>query len=133
MTETKVKKARLLVGDAFSFVKSMEANKALAEVTLDDLLVELIKRNGESSKSNENRYNPYSYTAGANKPSEMTTVSEYGPAGNPISGTPFNNPTKLDRLLALKQEVRATIADIKKEAPDDADYEDAGSDIISPN
>lgn len=115
--ERKYRKARELLSDAFTFVRSMEANKAMSEVTLDDLLMELIDRNGESSKSAQKKYNPYAYNEKAAEPMSMPTVTQSGPAGNPVSGTDFSNPTKMDRLLALESAIESTVDQIKSEEP----------------
>lgn len=119
--ELKVRRIASLISDAFAFVKGQEVNKALSEVTFDDLLEELIQRNGDSDRSNKYKYDPYAYNEVGDEPAEMPTVIESEPQGNPVSGTSFKNPTKLDRLLALKNAIEEQVEAVKKEEiPEDA-------------
>jgi len=109
------RRLRVAVSDAFAFVRSAEANKALATVTLEDLIGEVIARYGESDGSNASQYNPYSFDP---------STSEEAPAGeqttersNFIGGFSLDRPTKLDRLVALENELGAIIEEIKSKEP----------------
>lgn len=122
---------RAVLSDAYAFVRSVEANAALATVTLEELMGDQIKRNGEEELSNAAQYNPYSYdpekTDGAGTEPEERA--------NFLGGTDTNQPTKMDRVLAIKSELTAVIEEIKAMKPievaDAAEYADA-SEVAAP-
>jgi hypothetical protein len=107
------KRIRAILADAYSFIRSAEANQAVAAVTQEELISDQIKRNGESSKSKEAKYDPYSHDPEKAKPSG----EEPPPRANFASGTDTGLPTKLDRLLALKNELEGAIDEVKKLSP----------------
>jgi hypothetical protein len=121
------RRLRAAVSDAFAFVRSVEANKALATVTLEDLIGEVISRYGESDSSNASQYNPYSFdpSKSEEKPAGEQTTERV----NFIGGFPLDRPTKLDRLAALDSELGAIIKEIKTmetiEVADADEYTDA--------
>lgn len=129
-----LKAMRLLISDAFSFVRSQESNKALASVTLDQLMAEQIARNGESSESQESVYNPYDYVpkAEAEVPSS-TSSSKVSPAfttgisaQRSEDGT-YLAPSKLDRLEAIKatlNEAINTYAELEQEFTEEMDEQE---------
>jgi hypothetical protein len=114
---------REVLADAFTFVRSAEANQALAAVTLDDLIEEHIGRNGESADSNAHKYNPYSYDPAASPPAGTKP-----PPRVAVSGTTATAPTRLDRITAIHNELQVVIADIRARPPvevaDAAEYTD---------
>ena len=118
------RKLRDVVADAYAFIRSVEANQAFATVTLEELMGDQIKRNGESSRSNAAQYNPYSYIPGTELPAGL----EPGERANFLGAADTGNPTKFDRILALKNNLTDTINDIKKlttvEVADVGEYTD---------
>jgi hypothetical protein len=131
-----VARLRLVLNDAFAFVRSAELNKELSSVTIEDLMSELIARNGESDKSKSGEYNPYS-TGGEETVASEDTPETQTPVdpGNYITGTEALNPTKMDRLMALKDEIADTVAAVKaydpSEIADAEDYTDAETVSVS--
>ena len=121
------RRLRAAVSDAFAFVRSAEANKALATVTLEDLIGEVIARYGESDSSNAAQYNPYSFDP--SKTEEKPAGEQTTERVNFIGGFPLDRPTKLDRLVALENELGAIIEEIKSMEPvevaDADEYPDA--------
>lgn len=128
----KVRRIAVLISDAFAFVKGQEVNKGLSEVTLDNLLEELIIRNGDTERSDKAKYDPYNYNVQGDDPADMPTVTEPAPKGNPISGTPFKNPTKMDRLLALKNSIEQQVEAVKKEEIPKDLYDESSEGIVPP-
>jgi predicted transglutaminase-like cysteine proteinase len=112
------------LADAFSFVRSQEANQALAGVTLDQLIAEQIARNGESSASQKSVYNPYSYdTASDAEPESSPVSSEVSPAfvtgvNAQVKDGVLLAPTKLTRLEAIKETLNEAINSIKDIDPE---------------
>lgn len=118
------KRLRSILNDA---VRSYEATANLAKATLEDLMAEQVARNGSSKASDKEKYNPYAVPTveedGSN--SESTPeVPDYPTTGVFVSGTPASNPTKMDRLLAMKNEVDAAVESAKKFVPEVEDYEE---------
>jgi hypothetical protein len=109
------RKLRSVLADAYTFVRSAEANKAFSTVTLEELMGDQIKRNGESKLSNANRYNPYSYDP--KKPPVLGTQPQE--KTNLLGGSDTGRPTKLDYLLAIKNELTDAITSIKSLPPSD--------------
>jgi hypothetical protein len=103
-----LKAMRLVIADAFTFVRSQEANQAIAGVSLDQLIAEQIARNGESDPSAKSVYSPYDYATSpdAEEPSS-TSASEVSPAFS--TGIDTTTPTKLDRLEAVKGSLNEAI------------------------
>lgn len=116
-----LRKIRAILGDSHTFVRSMEANRDLESVTMEDLMEEQIQRNGEQDGSNLKEFNPYAY-----EPGEATPSGNDPPRiGNFVSGTDAANPTKLDRVTALENVISATVSQLKEMEPEDiADVED---------
>lgn len=129
--QKRIGKLRAVIGDAITFVRSAEINQALSSVTIEDLMAEQIARNGESKKSEERKYDPYGFVAG--KPqdasNDFASVSKSSPPGNFVSGTNIDNPTKIDRLMAIKNQIEGTVEAMRsydpKELADVEDYSDA--------
>lgn len=105
------RRLRAAISDAFAFVRSAEANKALATVTLEDLVGEVITRYGETVDSNASQYNPYAFDPA--KAEEQPSGTKPTERANFIGGFPLDRPNKLDRILALEAELGAIIDDIK--------------------
>jgi hypothetical protein len=99
-----------VLADAFTFVRSVEANRAIAAVTLDQLINDQIKRNGESSDSNNSRFDPYSFDPNATPPAGNQPIT----AANFAGGADTNAPTKIARLLAIKNNLSAVVTELKK-------------------
>jgi hypothetical protein len=127
----KSRRLRAVLSDAYAFVRSAEANQALATVTLEELMGDQIKRNGDSDESSAHQYNPYAYD-----PDKKAPAGE-GPEAraNFLGGSDTNRPTKLDRLLAIQNELSAVIEDIRKTSPTDVasggEYQDL-SEVAAP-
>lgn len=99
-----------VIADAYSFVRSEEANAALAAVTLEQLIGDQILRNGESERSNKAQYDPYSYDP---KKKEAAS-SEPTKRANFPGGSDTDRPTKLDRVLAIVNNVKDVVSHIKQ-------------------
>lgn len=119
MAEETIRRIRDVIADAYSFVRSMEANAAFATVTIEELMGDQIKRNGETSRSNSSQYDPYSYDAKKNKPAS----SEPSKRVNFLGGSDTYRPTKIDRILAIQNNLSAVIDQVKTLEP----YEVAGA------
>jgi hypothetical protein len=107
------RRLREVVSDAFAFVRSAEANQALATITLDDLINDQIKRNGETALSNAAQYNPYSH----DPKEDGAAGGEPAERANFLGGSDTGQPTKLDRVFALQNELTAVITEIKAMEP----------------
>jgi hypothetical protein len=116
----RVRKIVEVVSDAFAFVRSAEANAALATVTLEELIGDQIKRNGESANSNSNQFTPYDYESGRETP-----AGDEAPRANFLGGSDTARPTKIDFILAVQNELSAVIEDIKANPPDVVEYSEA--------
>jgi hypothetical protein len=93
----------------------MEVNSAFATVTIEELMGDQIRRNGESKTSNASQYNPYSYDETKTKP-----VGKEPPKRvNFLGGSDTYRPTKLDRILAIQNEISTAITELKKTKPED--------------
>lgn len=112
---------RQVLSDAFAFVRGVEANKAIASITLDQLIEDQIARNGESVASNNSRYDPYTYD-----PNQQTPASEErSEPVNYAGGSDTGAPTKLEKLSALKEAVNAVVDDLTQGDPlEIADFEE---------
>lgn len=119
-SKRKVRRILEVISDAFSFVRSAEANAALATVTLEELIGDQIKRNGETAKSNSNQFTPYEYESGKESP-----AGEEAPRANFLGGSDTARPTKIDFILAVQNELSAVIDDIKANPPEVVEYSEA--------
>lgn len=115
MSDEAVKKVREVLADAYSFVRSMEANASFATVTIEELMGDQIKRNGESSASNASQYDPYNYNTKKTSPAS----AEEAKRANFLGGSDLLRPTKLDRVLAIQNSLNSLISDLKKSEPAD--------------
>jgi len=114
------RKLRTIVADAFAFVRGAEVNKALADVSIEDLMGDQIKRNGDSAAANAGQYNPYKFEAGKDLPAGTETTER----ANFLGGADTQRPTKRDRIVAIQNELNDAIDEIKKiEIVDVADAE----------
>jgi len=125
-TEPKTaRRLREVVNDAFAFIRSAEANQALATVSLDELLDEQIRRDGESQPSNGNQFNPYGYDPTEPQPA----TEEPAERANFLGAADGNRPSRLDRITAIQNELTAVIDEIKNMDPvdvaDPQEYADA--------
>lgn len=100
---------RKALSDVFTFVRSQEANKSIQAVTFAQLISEQIDRNGDTDRSNAAQYNPYSFEPGALEPATSRPLTR----ANYLSGTDTNNPTKLDRVLAIQNTLSALVDQVK--------------------
>lgn len=103
------RKLRAVISDAYSFIRSEAVNRALATVTFETLMGEQIARNGESAKANSSQYNPYSHDPSKPAPEGV----EPGKRVNFAGGSDTNRPTKIEMILALKNEIDAVVDQIK--------------------
>jgi len=107
-----VRKQRFLrrtLSDLVFFVRSQEANKAIAAVTFEELMQQHINRNGDSPDGDRGQYNPYSWDPENPQPATSRPFT----SGNYAGGADVYQWTKLDRVKALKNEVQAVIAEIR--------------------
>jgi histidinol dehydrogenase len=102
------------LSDLFVFVRSQEANKAIAAVTAEDLIQEQVKRNGDTALSNTTKYNPYAFDFSKPPPQSQQPLDR----ANFLSGSDINLPTKMDRLVAIENEMDKLIQDVKNIPPD---------------
>jgi len=134
---TTSRRVREVISDAYSFIVSAEANKALASVSLEDLMGDQIKRNGETALSNASQFNPYSFDENGNIPASEEPEERANFLG--VVDTSVvkvgeeevqSEPTKLDRILAIQGELSSVIQEIKATKPvqvaDAETYVDAG-------
>lgn len=103
------------LSDIFTFVRSQEANKAISSVSVEDLIQEQIKRNGEEALSNEIQYDPYAFDLSKPPPKSQQPFAR----ANFLSGSDVNLPTKMDRLLAMENVVADLVKQVEKIDPDD--------------
>jgi hypothetical protein len=104
------KNVRQIVADAYTFIRSAEANKAISAVTIEQLMNDQIKRNGDTTLTNKSQYNPYSYD-----PDKSLPVSEAPTDYSSFIGmADTNKPTKIDRITALKSVIDGMVDGIKK-------------------
>jgi hypothetical protein len=106
---------RNIIADAFSFVRSAESNQAFSTVTIEDLMADQIKRNGETATSNKTQFDPYSYDPSKPAPAGQ----EPQKPANFTGGTDTGRPSKLDFILAIKNNLSGAIASIKSMPPED--------------
>lgn len=104
------RKLRAVISDAFSFIKSREANAALATVTFESLMSEQIARNGESDGSESSKYNPYAHDPENPLPSGL----EPGERTNFAGGSDTGRPTKIEMIQALQNEIDAVVDEVKQ-------------------
>jgi hypothetical protein len=111
---------RAIISDAYAFVRSVEANQAFATVTIEALIDDQIKRNGESTDSNAAQFNPYSYDPNEQSPAGL----EPNEPANFLGGTDTGLPSKLDWLTAIENELGNAIEQIKVDPIDVAEPEE---------
>jgi len=102
-----------ILSDAYAFIRSAEANQAVAAVTQEELISDQIKRNGESSASKGSKYDPYSFDPANPNPEGQKPP----PRAYFVGGSDTGMPTKMDRLLALKNSLESAIDEVKKLSP----------------
>lgn len=125
------RRVRAVLSDALAFVRAAEANKAIAAVTIEQLIGDHIKRIGDTKSSASSRYNPYSYDPNDPPPAGKEPEGR----ANFIGGSDLGRPTKLDIILALKNEIDAVVDEIKGVEPsavaDAEEYEDGVADYTA--
>ncbi len=104
------RRLRAIVADAFAFIRSVESNKALATVTVEDLMGDQIKRNGESGKSSSKQFDPYAFDSNGELPDGVDPAKRANFAG----GSDTNRATKRDRIIAVESEISDVVREIKK-------------------
>lgn len=119
------RRIREILSDAYAFIRSAESNAALATVTLEELMGDQIKRNGETAQSNAAQYNPYSFEPGKELPAGLNPTER----ANFLGASDTQRPTKLDQILAIQNEMNGVIEEIKQKEPVDVadakDYSDS--------
>ena len=109
------RKLREVLADAYTFVRSAEANQAFATVTIEQLMEDQIKRNGESEGANKSQFDPYSYD-----PSKPASIGqEPQTRANFIGGADTTRAAKRDFILAIKNELTSVIKSIKEIPPEE--------------
>jgi hypothetical protein len=109
------KRLREVIGDAFTFLRSYEANQAFATVTLEGLITDQIARNGDTARSNAAQYDPYSYNPTVDETASGTPIGR----ANYLGGSDTKRPTKLDRVLAVMNSIQAVVTEIQTTQPVD--------------
>lgn len=104
------RKVRAVIAEAFASIRSSAVNDALATVTFENLMGEQITRNGDSDKSKASKYNPYAYDPQAPLPAGV----EPGKPANYAGGTDTGRPTKIDRIVALQNEIGKVVDQVLK-------------------
>jgi hypothetical protein len=124
------RRVKELLGDAFAFVRSAELNKAMSAVTIDDLIVDQIKRNGETATINKYSFNPYSYNPAAAPPAGLIPEG----AANFLSGADTRRATKLELITALNNEIVLLVDEMLRtpvqQLVDTDDYIEILSDVL---
>lgn len=116
--QKKLRAMRRVIADAFTFVRSQEANQAIATVTLDQLMAEQIARDGESDGSQQSTFAPYSFDTSSESEEEASTdAAAIGPAF--VTGATIDSASKLDRLEAIKNSLSDAIKNLKEISPED--------------
>lgn len=100
-----------LIADAFTFVRSAEANRELATVTLEDLIEDQISRNGDPESAGASQYNPYVIQPSEGAPATEVVVPDQ------VSGTRAASASKLERLLAIKNSIHDMVSELKERDP----------------
>lgn len=119
-----------VLSDAFSFIRGVEANQALAAVTLEELMEDQIQRNGQTTKANASQYNPYSYNPDKVQPASQTSAE----IANFSGGSDTGGPTKLERILVLKNTLSDVVNTVKNSSQpiaSDEEYRDEELDQLS--
>jgi len=111
------RRLRAVLADAYSFVRSREVNAALATVTLEELIGDQIKLNGESGASSGAEFNPYAFKPGEESPASTEPTRTAFLGGSPVGTEDNPLPTKLDRVLAIQAELTDVIESVKKVSP----------------
>jgi hypothetical protein len=125
------KKLRNVIADAFTAVRSAEANKALATVSLEQLIGDQIIRNGESAESNGSQFNPYDYDSSGDSPASREPAERANFLGVANIGVEDNRPpTKLDFVLAIKNEIEDVIKQVKDLPPSEVAEADEYTDGV---
>jgi hypothetical protein len=121
------KRLASVVADAYAFIRSEEASAAIAEVTLEQLINDQILRNGDSERSNKSKYDPYSYDP---KKTEAASEEPTKRANFP-GGSDTGRPTKLDRVLAIVNNIADVVSQIKSMEVDEVVKEETWSEKAS--
>lgn len=121
----KLRRVLEVISDAFAFVRSAEANAALATVTLEGLINDQILRNGETAKSKANQFTPYSYEDKETPAGDQSEAPEDLALANTAGGSDTTRPTKIDFILAVQNELSAVIEEIKANPSTVEDYTEA--------
>lgn len=114
MTQQAQRRIRETIGSVYAFVRSREANRALASVTFEQLIAEQIARNGETESLNKNATSD-SATPEGTQPATQTPIN----TTNFVSGTDINIPSKIEQLDALQSELEGLVEVIKQLDPDE--------------
>lgn len=121
LSPSPIETLRRVVGDAYAAIRSAEANKALATVSLEQLIGDQILRNGDSDRSNASQFDPYTLDPNKDQPASEENIVR----ANTPSGADTGRPTKLDRVLAIVNQFEAVVSQIKELSPTEvAEYEE---------
>ena len=120
------------LSDMYTFVRRSEVNRAVQAVTFTQLLREQLNRNGDNARSNKSQYDPYQFRPDAPEPATREPLSR----ANFLSGSDTNQPTKLDRILAIENNITALVEHVQKLPIEDvieprADEEQYNQDLIT--
>ena len=93
----------------------------MATVTLEQLISDQILRNGDSASTNKSQFDPYSFDPDENVPAGQEPAAR----ANFLGGSDVGRPTRLEFVLAIKEELSDVIKEIKNLDPIDvADSEE---------
>lgn len=109
-TPTQSRKLRQVLADTFTFIRSREANQALAAVTFEQLMGDQIQRNGETDASNSSQYTPYAFDPDKPLPAGVAPAKRV----NFVGGADTTRPTKIQMIQAMQTEVKAVVDEIMK-------------------
>jgi len=119
------KKLQAVVADTYAFIRSVEANDAIASVTIEQLMGDQILRNGDSERSNKSKYDPYAYDSAEDEEASAEPVNR----ANYPGGSDTQRPTKLDRVLGIVNNLEDVISQIKEMEPADVISDEAFVDV----
>lgn len=129
-----INQLRLVLNDAYAFVRSYEINRALSNISIEDLINEHIDRIGTSEVSEKNKFDPYADPSTETANDNPAPVTDGKKPGNFVSGTDMRNMTKRDRILKMQAALVTTLVAVKgydpKELADAEDHANAAEEII---
>lgn len=114
MSEETQKRIRATIGSVYAFVQSREVNRALSSVSIEQLMVEQILRNGSTDNAKK-----YETSSSATTDENNRTPATQVPinTSNFVSGTDAYSASKIEQLNSLQSELNGLIDVIKNIDP----------------